>query len=155
MTNAQIVVRLQRLQDLLTNWATGGWNNDEEEQEYALTRAELFELPGMKDAVPDSVRRCRTRKDFWGYIKTEHELPTYQSRRKFISDTFRPLLDHLEDVQPAEDGQKFFPKGSEHDAYTHIRGLLQRAKTSLMIIDGYMDATMYTVLSTIAGTVDV
>ena len=89
----------------------------------------------MKEALPRFVRRVHTLGQFLNSVKSEQNLPSYASRRKFVADAFRPLIESIDDGTRTE-GQKFFPKGSDHDAYTHIREILQRASTSLLIIDG-------------------
>ena len=40
----------------------------------------------------------------------------------------------------------FFPQGSQHDAYVHIRGIICQARRSLRIIDPYLDGTVFTML---------
>lgn len=44
----------------------------------------------------------------------------------------------------------FFPDGSHHDAYVHIRGILQSAATSADIVDPYVDGSMLTLLTACA-----
>jgi hypothetical protein len=43
----------------------------------------------------------------------------------------------------------FFVKGSDHDAYVHIRSIVQTAKANLLIIDPYMDGSIYQLLGTL------
>ena len=40
----------------------------------------------------------------------------------------------------------FFPQGSQHDAYVHIREIIRHASRSLRIIDPYLDGTVFTIL---------
>lgn len=40
----------------------------------------------------------------------------------------------------------FFPQGSQHDAYVHIREIIRHARRSLRIIDPYLDGTVFTIL---------
>jgi len=42
--------------------------------------------------------------------------------------------------------EAFFSKGSDHDAYVHIRAILKTAKADLFIIDPYMDSSIYQLL---------
>ena len=46
--------------------------------------------------------------------------------------------------------QVFFAKGAEHDAYVHIRTILQTAKQDVFIIDPYMDSSIFKVLATLS-----
>jgi hypothetical protein len=48
----------------------------------------------------------------------------------------------------SEDGvELFFPNGSQHDAYTKIREILLSAKSSIMIVDSYVDGSIFKTLS--------
>lgn len=47
-----------------------------------------------KPKLPDFVRRCSDTAQFWGYIK--YAYISYAERRKFIWDSFRPLIEYLE-----------------------------------------------------------
>ncbi|MCG2829777.1 MAG: DUF2321 domain-containing protein [Desulfobacteraceae bacterium] len=46
-------------------------------------------------------------------------------------------------------GEVFFPKGTTHDAYVEIKNILQKAKSSLDIIDPYVDNTIFQMIATI------
>ena len=46
--------------------------------------------------------------------------------------------------------EAFFSKGSDHDAYVHIRAILRAANADLCIIDPYMDASIYQVLGALS-----
>lgn len=116
--------------------------------EYKELRKELLANPNMKEALPRFVRTCASLDEFWQYIK-EKGLLSYDSRRRFLREEFEKLILSL---NASDDGTKrevFFPKGTTHDAYTHIRSILQTATTDLFIVDGYMDATIYRLLSTV------
>ncbi|MQM38728.1 hypothetical protein KBTX_02747 [wastewater metagenome] len=52
----------------------------------------------------------------------------------------------------AEVSELFFPVGTQYDAYVEIRRILQKATTSLNIVDPYVDSSLFVVLATIAGT---
>jgi hypothetical protein len=43
----------------------------------------------------------------------------------------------------------FFPKGSQHDAYRHLRKIFNQAEKSLLIVDGYVDSNLFVTLSSI------
>jgi hypothetical protein len=45
----------------------------------------------------------------------------------------------------------FFPERSQHDAYVEIRSILNDAKTSILIVDPYVDTSILTLLSACAS----
>jgi hypothetical protein len=45
----------------------------------------------------------------------------------------------------------FFPKDTQHDAYLEIRRLFQNAKSSITIIDPYLDSSIFITLGTISS----
>jgi hypothetical protein len=154
VTNEELVEKLQHLRDILI--AKSRWDETPEDHAtYAALRTELMATPDVKQVLPPYVKSSRNLGDFWNYLKGEHgDLKSYKSRRDFIWNEFKPLVASLEDPESV-DAQAFFPKGSDHDAYTHIREILQRAKVSLLIIDGYMDSSMYQVLATLTGSLNI
>ncbi|MCA8255450.1 abortive infection family protein [Burkholderia sp. AU31624] len=82
---------IEGLQNHLINVATGGVGRD---PDYRSERTYLLERPGLAHLVPRFVKTCRSTGEFWQFIK--HKFPTYQERRTYIWDEFRPLLDYLE-----------------------------------------------------------
>lgn len=46
----------------------------------------------------------------------------------------------------------FFPSGKQYDAYVKIRGIIQKASTSLFIIDPYIDSTVFQLLSSTSSS---
>jgi hypothetical protein len=88
--------RVEELQNLLVSIATSGSGSGS--GEYDELRRELTELPQIKDRLPRFVRTCRSRDQFWQFIK--QKFGTYAERRKFLWDEFRPLLDSLEGATP-------------------------------------------------------
>lgn len=46
----------------------------------------------------------------------------------------------------------FFPKDTQHDAYVEIRRLFQKAKTSITVVDPYLDSSVFIVLGTISSS---
>ena len=151
MSNQELLEKLEVLQNVLIGSVTGGASNS---QQYREIREELFGIPGMKESLPSFIRTCTDLNQFWHLIKREGNMPSYASRREFVWKAFKPLVESLESGQKV-DAQAFFPKGATHDAYTHIRAILQEARKSIFIIDGYMDSSIYTVLSTITGSLDI
>lgn len=57
----------------------------------------------------------------------------------------------LEDGKLTPDSQQvrelFFPKQSQHDAYTEIRAILQTARKSIDVVDPYVDQSILTLLA--------
>lgn len=51
----------------------------------------------------------------------------------------------------ARKSQQFFPKQSQHDAYVAIRDLLCTATKSFLIVDTYLDSSLFTVLGSVSG----
>ena len=147
MSNQELIEKLEIFQNLLIGSVT---NEGSDNQKYLEIREELFEIPGMKEAMPSFARTCLNIGQFWAHIKKQGNLPSYASRREYVWEAFRPIVESLQSAE-SPNKQMFFPKGSTHDAYTHIKSILQQATTSIFIIDGYMDGTIYTVLGTLNG----
>ena len=56
----------------------------------------------------------------------------------------------------ADVSELFFPVGTQHDAYSEIKRLLQKATKSLSIIDPYVDSSLFKVLGTIStGSIEI
>lgn len=51
--------------------------------------------------------------------------------------------------------QVFLPAGSQHDAFVEIRKVVAQVTTDLMIVDSYVDDTLWTLLSNIPTTAQV
>jgi hypothetical protein len=141
-----VMERIEALQNLMLASVTGGTRD---EAEYRQVRQELFRRPGLKEALPRFVRTCGDLSQLWHLIKTQEGLASYASRRDYIWKAFRPLLAGVDD-QAGSECEVFFVKGSDHDAYVHIRSILQTSKADLFIIDPYMDGSMYQLLGTLA-----
>jgi hypothetical protein len=54
-----------------------------------------------------------------------------------------------------DSNESFHPAGSAHDAYVEIRALIQTAKTELMIVDAYVDGTLWALLTNVLSPVRV
>jgi hypothetical protein len=114
----KLLEKIENLQNLMLASVTGGGSDN---GTYKQIREELFEVEGLKDHLPRFVRTCTDLSQFWHFIKREGDMPTYASRREYVWNAFRPLLTGLDNESELE-REAFFPKGSEHDAYVHIRG---------------------------------
>jgi hypothetical protein len=142
----QVLENIEALQNLMLASVTGGARD---ESEYRRIRDELLRAPGLEEIVPRFVRTCGDLSQFWHFTKTQNDLASYASRREYIWSAFRPLLTDLQDEYGIQ-REVFFAKGSEHDAYVHIRAILHTVKTDLSIIDPYMDGSIFQVLGTLA-----
>jgi hypothetical protein len=140
-----VLEKIEALQNLMLASVTGGARND---AEYRQIREDLFRMPALKEALPRFVRTCGDLSQFWHFIKTQENLGSNASRREYIWSAFRPLLAGVEDESGIE-CEVFFVKGSDHDAYVHIRSILQTAKANLFVIDPYMDGSIYQLLGTL------
>lgn len=141
-----VLEKIETLQNVMLASVSGGARG---EGEYQQIRDELFAIPGLREALPRFVRTCGDLSQFWHFIKTQQGLGSYASRREYIWNAFRPLLTGVDDSAGIE-REVFFVKGSDHDAYVHIRSILQTAKADLFIIDPYMDGSIYQLLGTLA-----
>jgi hypothetical protein len=144
--NKNLLEAIERLQNVMVASVTGG---SRDEDTYKRLRQGLLVTPQLKDALPRFVRTCGDLSQLWHLIKSEN-LPTYASRREYIWNAFRPLLG-TDDSSPVE-REAVFVKGSDPDAYVHIRGILQLANAKLVIIDPYMDSSIYKILGTLSAT---
>ena len=70
------------------------------DQAYLNLRREFGRVPLIKSKLPECVWRCQSLGEFWSFIKATHG--TYQERREYIWDSFRPLWEYLkaEDRSP-------------------------------------------------------
>ena len=143
-----VLEKIETLQNLLIASVTGGARDEEA---YRQIRDELFGQPGLKEVLPRFVRTCGDLSQVWHLIKNQEGLVTYVSRREHIWNAFRPLLAGVDDDAGIE-REVFFVKGSDHDAYVHIRSILQTAKADLFLIDPYMDGSLYQLLGTLSPT---
>jgi hypothetical protein len=56
--------------------------------------------------------------------------------------------------QTPEPSEKFLSAGSQHDAYVEIRGIIQATKTELMIVDTYVDGTLWSLLKNVGQSLN-
>jgi hypothetical protein len=90
----EIQTKLETLQNMLTEIATGGSGNDEE---YKRLRADLLNISELKELMPDFIKTNRTTGQFWQFIKLK--FGKYAERRKYIWDEFTLALDFVEGRQ--------------------------------------------------------
>ncbi len=100
---ASQIEEVEGFQNLLVAVATGrAW--DGYEYEYGEFRSSLVGNPDISDKLPRFVRTNRDTAQFWNFIK--QKFGTYQERREYLWEEFRPLLEWLEgqgDI-PSRDG---------------------------------------------------
>lgn len=143
--NKELLEKIEMLQNIMLASIVGGERDD---SGYVALREELLANQVIKEALPRFVRTCRDLGQFWNFIKLENSLPSYATRREFVWRAFRPVLDGIDEA--SSEREQFFAKGSDHDAYVAIRTILQEAKSELLIIDPYMDGTIYQLLGTLS-----
>ena len=88
--------KIEMLQDILIAHATGGRAED---AQYQPLRKEIIATSLVKDIAPPFLNTCRSLDEFWSFIK--NEFGRYAERRKFIWDSFRPMLDRVEGTNSA------------------------------------------------------
>ena len=90
--HSELLEKVETFQNILISYATGG---SADPDEFARVRDELLHEPLVKDRLPRFVRTHRDFKQFWGFIKQQSS--TYQGRREFLWDEFRPIIEFLEE----------------------------------------------------------
>ncbi|MYC39301.1 MAG: abortive infection family protein [Chloroflexi bacterium] len=90
------IEEVESLQNLLVAVATGrAWD----EYEYGELRRSLMGNTDISEKLPRFVKTNRDTAQFWNFIK--QKFSTYQERREFLWEEFRPLLDWLENQDDA------------------------------------------------------
>lgn len=140
--NSQALEKIEALKNMLLSYVSG---NSIDSNAYINLRDELFQVSGLKEALPKFMRTCSDLAAVYYFMKSDGRL-SYASRRAYVEQQFAPLLNQQSPVER----EVLFPKGSVHDAYVHIRAILQQARKALWIIDPYMDSTIYTLLGTVS-----
>jgi hypothetical protein len=140
----EVLEKIEMLQNIMMQAVT---SNSGDHKGYVDLRAELLDIPGLKEALPRFVRTCNDLSQFWHSVKAQG-LSSYDSRRTYIREGFSPLLAGIH--ESAVGREVFFEKGSAHDAYVHIRGILQNARADLFLIDPYMDGSIYQLLGSLS-----
>jgi hypothetical protein len=92
---------LERFQNLLISYATGGLV---EEQEYRELRSNLSRISSLWNKLPRFVRTCSDLKQFWGFIKSQSS--SYQGRREYLWGQFGPLIRELEGTSKAPSDER-------------------------------------------------
>lgn len=104
MTDEELIEEIEAQRDLMISVSTGGSRIQEVNDEYKARRQRIregLEALGIKDTNPYS--------DLWRWYGkwSGGDLPTYQSRRLYISDLYDPLIDRLRKRQTQVGSQLF------------------------------------------------
>lgn len=119
--------RVEYLQNLLIDRATGGSGSDEH---YHLLREEALNHPVLASMTPRWVKVNRNLDQFWQFIKFERG--TYAERRQYIWEAFNPILEYLETstTHPAQKTIDEVLKNFNADSVHHAWSKALERKTS-------------------------
>jgi hypothetical protein len=152
--NEEILEKVEALKSIVMASVTDGAKDNER---YQLLRSELLAIHWVKTSLPRFIRTASDLSQVWHEITIRERGPftpgsgIWRTRRTFITEEFAPLLNHLLERRPETAPDAFFPKGSQHDAYVHIRSIFGKAKKHLFVIDPYMDGSIYQLLATMSA----
>jgi nucleoside phosphorylase len=132
-----ILIKVERLKELLVLRAT---NNPLDEQEYADLRRELMAIPGMRNALPEVVRRCGTIREFWNFITPMFETEKHRRRTQYLQEEFMPILEALEGGQPLPD-QPRSPTAMESKPRPDLVLVTVNEHETQAIHDAFLEAT--------------
>ena len=91
MTQKEIVEKLQSIEQILLDYATGGIAD---KLGYIALRNELTSEPRVRGSLPELITVNRDLTQFWSFIK--QKFPTYQERRDYIWAEFSPIIEKFE-----------------------------------------------------------
>lgn len=118
---SDLLVQAESFQNMLVARATGGAGDD---AEYVRFREVLLSQPTLEPYVPRFIRTCRDLFQFWQFIK--YKYGTYQQRRDYLWDEFRPLLELLERGGPSPSDETVKAALEEFDA-AHVQAAWSKA----------------------------
>lgn len=124
----ELITALEEQKSLMISVATGGPSIKDVNEEYKKRRSEIgkmLQAKGIKDP--------NTFFDLWGWYKRfkSGDLPTYASRRQFMSELYDPLLERLQQDGSSTPGMFDEPTGwaKVDRIVTEIRQRLEQAST--------------------------
>ena len=117
----ELFEQAESLQNLLVSHAAGGPGDN---VEYVRLRRVMLAQPALEAYVPRFVRTCRDLFQFWQFIKRKYG--SYQERRDFLWEEFRPLLEILERGGPAPSDAAVTTALEEFDA-AHVQSAWSKA----------------------------
>ncbi len=118
---SDLVEQAESLQNMLVARATGG---DGDNAEYVRLRQVFLSQPTLEPYVPRFIRTCRDLFQFWQFIKFKYG--TYQGRRVYLWEEFRPLLELLERGGPSPSDETVKAAFEEFDA-AHVQAAWSKA----------------------------
>jgi hypothetical protein len=145
----QLISDVEVLKENLLKEATSGFLMDD--VLYRRLRMSLLANGTVNALLPGFLRRLRNRTEFWEFMR--EKFGSASERGKFIREAFDPVLTKLEDelFGGQSPGTIFLSAGSDHDAFVEIRKVVQCAASEILIVDPYVDETMWPLLSNAAG----
>lgn len=101
MSQNNLLEQIEKLQDALVAFATGG-KSDLTDEEFKQIRAMLLSDPSVRGNLPELISKCRDLSQYWNYIKGK--FAHYQERREFLWNEFAPVIEKLErfDLSPID-----------------------------------------------------
>ena len=88
----EIVIKIHTLKSMLRSHATGG--SDYDENEYQLIRNEIIADQKLTPYIPDFLLFSENLDSFGYFIRDKFS--TYNERRKYLQESFNPILNYLE-----------------------------------------------------------
>jgi hypothetical protein len=142
---------LERVRDLILAQCTGSYSqpNSTEAKEYVQLRAQLRSDEEFRSRLPQIVAESPDLASAYGWMK---QFGSYAERRKFLGQEFEKMFDAIDTESPKG---KVFAAGSTHDAYKEIRKIFQSVQKAILVVDNYVDETLWTVLATCPKGIDV
>jgi len=129
MTDKELIQEIEAQRSLMIAVATGGPRIDYVNAEYTVRRVKIlsaFKERGISDPNPFY--------DLWAWYGrwSAGDMPTYKSRRQYLSELYQPLIEHLQ-MDPSSRGAEVF---EEPTGWTRVdrgidgvRSQLERAST--------------------------
>jgi hypothetical protein len=109
-SSKELLIKVETLQNLLVDRATGGTINDEE---YVSLRRLLVMDPRVRHHLPRFVHTCHSTSQFWSFIQPKFQ--SYKERREYLWSEFAPLLQDLEDPSSTPTDAMRSTSAQKHD----------------------------------------
>jgi hypothetical protein len=129
MTDDELMDAIEALRNLMAAVATGAPRIQEVEAEYVTARREIRKELDKRGLVGPNPH-----KQLWNWYGkwSGGDLPSYQSRREYLSELFAPLLERIESKVSVGSEEVFDESigwARTDRALTHMRELLEQAET--------------------------
>jgi hypothetical protein len=151
----QLMTDVESLKEMLIREAVdSGFAMDD--QSYKRLRMRLLASASISSSLPGFLRKIRTRAEYWTYITGLYSAT--KDRIIYLQREFDPALTMLEEqlftvASSSAQPTVFLPAGSDHDAFVEIRKMVKSAAAELMIVDPYVDETLWGLLANAAPTI--